>query len=269
VAAIQTNFGEQDVTYGGGRGTSFSHKYKIEGSSDTSGAWTMIIDKTANTKDVSHDYVVLDSIVNFRFIRITNAGTMPGNGKFAIRDLRIFGSDKSSLPQKVNDFSVSRSASDTRMVTLSWSGVSDADGYIIRFGTAPTKLFNNYQVMDKNTVSYTLRSLNTGVQYFYSIDSYNAGGVANGTLIKNDSNITATVNELAATRSRASSGRIYRMFGQLSVPQEYLHKSCAMSIYDCSGKQVAYTALTHGRVDLPHSFSRVVKVYLVRVISTP
>jgi xylan 1,4-beta-xylosidase len=269
VAAIQTNFGEQDVTYGGGRGTPFSHKYKIEGANDTSGAWTMIMDKTANTKDVPHDYVVLDSVVNFRFIRITNAGPMPGDGKFAIRDFRVFGSDKSSLPQKVNDFSVSRSASDTRTVTLSWGAVPDADGYIIRFGTAPGKLYNNYQIMGNSTISYTLRSLNVGVQYFYSIDSYNAGGVTNGTLIKNDNNITATVDEHAATRSQASSGRIYRMFGQLSVPQEFLHKSCAISVYDCSGKLLASTALSHGRMNLPHDFSNAAKVYLVRVTSVP
>lgn len=269
VAAIQSNFAEQDVTYGGGRGTSFSHKYKIEGANDTAGAWTMLVDKSANTRDVPHDYVPLDTVVNVRYIRITNAGPVPGYGKFALRDLRIFGNDKSNLPGKVNDFTVSRNATDARMVTLSWDPVNDADGYIIRYGISPEKLYINYQIWDKTTASYTIRSLNIGVSYFFTIDTYNAGGISKGTVIKNDSNIPSTTAAPYKTLTRASNTMLYKVTGTFTVPQELVGKTNHVSVYDCSGKLMGSAIITHGRMDMRHDFGKASGVYLARITALP
>ena len=45
-------------------------------------------------------------------------------------------------------------------------------GYIVRYGIAGDKLYNNFQVMGENTLE--IGSLNKGVAYYFTIDAYNA-----------------------------------------------------------------------------------------------
>ncbi len=73
----------------------------------------------------------LDSIVNVRFIKVSNEGAMPAGGKFAIRDLRVFGNGNCGPPPGVASFTVSWSASDKRMATISWPKAANVDGYIL------------------------------------------------------------------------------------------------------------------------------------------
>jgi len=47
---------------------------------------------------------------------------------------------------------------------------------IIRYGTAPDKLYMNY-LRRGGAGSFTLLSLNTGVQYYFTIDSINDSGL--------------------------------------------------------------------------------------------
>jgi xylan 1,4-beta-xylosidase len=182
VNAIQVNFAEQDTTYYSGRTTAFSHKYKLEYSTDGT-TWSVLVDKSANTKDVPHDYVQLTTAVIARYLRITNQGAVPGSGKFSISDLRAFGSGGGSAPAAVSSFTVARNPSDQRSATVSWSAVSGASGYVIRYGVASNKLYNNYQVL--SGTSWNINSLNIGQDYYFTVDSYNDSGVTAGTLVKN------------------------------------------------------------------------------------
>jgi xylan 1,4-beta-xylosidase len=238
VAAIQTNFSEQDVTYAGGRGTTFSHKYRIEGATDTSGTWKMLVDRTTSTRDAPHDYVPLDSIVSVRYVRITNAGPMPGGGKFAVRDLRIFGNSSCNAPGGVTAFTVTRNAADQRMVTLTWSTVADAAGYIVRLGIAPDKLYNNYQILSRDSTTCVIRSLNRGVSYYFTVDAYSECGVRNGTIIKRDDNTTsiALPAPVAAEAKMADQGTFKVVGRRFVVPAGLQGKSYSMSVYDLSGK---------------------------------
>lgn len=185
VSAIQANVAEQDAQSGSiERRHTFSIRYKVEGAPGSNGPFVTLIDKSKNEKDQPHDYVPLKSTQFVRFVRITNEGPMPAGGKFAIRDFRIFGNAHAELPSPVADFTVNRSKDDPRSAVINWKPVAKADGYIIRFGMAPDKLYNHYQIWGGDTSSKEIHSLNVGIPAYFTIDVYNSSGLVRGTVIK-------------------------------------------------------------------------------------
>lgn len=268
IGAIQVNFAEQDITYSGGRGTSFSHKYKIECADDSNGPWKMLVDKSANTMDVPHDYLILDSLTKTQFVRITNAGSMPGGGKFAIRDLRIFGSSKCNPPAAVTSFSIARSTSDKRMATVTWNKVPDVQGYIIRFGITADKLYNNYQIISKDSTNCIIRSLCAGVTYYFAIDSYNECGVNNSTLVKREDNSTEIVRAASYKLEQTAGCGIYKITGkQFSVPRTISGEMFAVKVYDLSGKLLFNRTVSNSnrRLDFTRSISGYAKLLFVHI----
>jgi len=116
-----------------GQKTRFSHKYKIEYSLNGT-SWKMLVDKSKNNRDVPHDYIQLPDAVTARHIRITNLGTVPGEGKFAIIDMRVFGNGLGKASAEVKSASIKAyRQQDARSAVISWDKVTDADGYI--YGT--------------------------------------------------------------------------------------------------------------------------------------
>ena len=104
---------------------------------------------------------------------------MAGLGFAAVSGLRIFGSDgveKPAVPQNVR---AARPAEDTRSCTLTWDKAERAEGYIIRYGIAPDKLYNQYQVTAEQV---EIRTLTKGIFYFFRVDSFNTAGVTIGTV---------------------------------------------------------------------------------------
>jgi hypothetical protein len=176
VYAIQSNFYESETTYGEGLKTSFSTRYKVEYSTGNA-AWHTIIDKSASTQDTPHDYVQLEQPVTARYIKITNMGDVPGYGYFALNEFRVFGAGGGSAPAAVSEVNTAR-LFDQRCANIQWEEVSNANGYIIRYGIEPDKLWNNYQVWEGN--SYPIRSLVAGQTYYFRIDAYNENGVTEG-----------------------------------------------------------------------------------------
>jgi len=51
----------------------------------------------------------------------------------------------------------------------------------LRYGIAPDRLFNNYQVYQTNALR--IKSLNVGVPYYLTVDAVNDSGVTRGTQI--------------------------------------------------------------------------------------
>jgi len=182
VYAIQVNFAEHNTSLLG-RSDAIYYQYKIESSSNKE-SWETIADKTKNTVDSPHDFIVLPRKRSTRFIRITNFRVPDGN--FAISGFRVFGFGTGSKPQPVKSFSVDRNQEDRREVTLNWTKQSDAAGYNIRYGTAPDKLYQNYQVMDTDSLS--IRSLNIFQDYYFTIDAFNENGIREGETIVCSSN---------------------------------------------------------------------------------
>ena len=178
IDAVQINFAEQD-TRAHDRRSATPARYVVERSADGE-HWTMLIDRSRSTRDAPHAYVQLDQPVTTRYVRITNVRAAAG-GEFAIRDLRLFGSNGTQPPTPVDSFTVRR-ADDARSVTLTWRRSERAKGYIVRFGIAPDKLYANYKVGD--VTSLTMNSLNRGVTYYFTVDALNEGGVTKGRVVK-------------------------------------------------------------------------------------
>jgi xylan 1,4-beta-xylosidase len=173
VEAVQVNFAEHntDPDFVRARKNLLYEQYILEKSSDGLN-WDILVDKSQNVKDVPHDYTELDQPVLTRYIKLTNVFT-PGGGNFAIRDLRIFGNSDSAVYTTVTDFTIERDPEDGRDAVIRWTPVEDADGYIIHYGIAPDKLYNNYMVYDTDSVA--IHSLNHGVEYYFSIKAFDGG----------------------------------------------------------------------------------------------
>ncbi|HPG41488.1 MAG TPA: family 43 glycosylhydrolase [bacterium] len=173
IQAIQVNLGEHGTTpkLVRGRTVQVYEQYHVDVSNDGV-EWQTIIDKSENLQDIPHYYTEIDPAVDARFVRIVNVFT-PGEGKFAVRDLRVFGNSAQAMYTPITDFTVERSEADGRDAVIRWNPVENSDGYIIRFGTAPTKLYNNYMVYDADSVA--IHSLNHGVEYFFSVEAFDSG----------------------------------------------------------------------------------------------
>jgi len=177
IYALQVNFDQQDskVKFGRGfapvSGLSRYGSFKVQVSTDNKN-WSMLIDKSNNTVDNRHDYTELSEPVTARYVKLTNVFT-PDTGKFAVKDLRIFGNPEKAIFTELSDVMVARNPEDRRDATLTWKPVKGADGYIVRYGIEPNKLYNNYMVYDKYTL--TIHSLNRDPEYYFKVEAFESG----------------------------------------------------------------------------------------------
>ncbi len=173
VEAIQVNFGEHNTNPAlvRGRDKEIYEQYILEQSTDGK-SWSVLVDKSNNTEDVPHDYIELENPVTARYIKLKNVYT-PGNGNFAVRDLRVFGNSDEAVFTTINDFTVERDMADGRDAVIRWTPVENADGYNVKYGIAPDKLYNSYMVYDADSVA--MHSLNHGVDYYFSVIAFNSG----------------------------------------------------------------------------------------------
>jgi xylan 1,4-beta-xylosidase len=145
--------------------------YTVQISNDNKN-WSMLIDKSNNAQDLRHDYIELAEPVKARYVKLTNVFT-PNNGMFAIKDLRIFGNPKEAIFTKVKNVMAARDLEDPRDATITWQPVKGADGYVVRYGIEPDKLYNNYMVYDAHTI--TIHSLNRDEKYYFSVEAFDSG----------------------------------------------------------------------------------------------
>lgn len=174
VNAIQINYADDKASfYGKQLGNHRAHRYKIWYSDDGT-RWIALVDKSHNSKEVPHDYVELSQPLTTRYLKLENVSMPTGN--FAISDFRVFGSGGEKAPAAVQDFSVSRDASDKRNVNFSWQPVDGAYAYELSFGVSPDKLYNSMLVYNKTKLE--LHSLNVDAPYYFRIQSVNENGIS-------------------------------------------------------------------------------------------
>ncbi len=177
IRAMQVNFDRQDPKVEVGRGFAMPapisryQSYTVE-VSDNNADWTMLIDKSNNTADNRHDYTELSKPVKARYVKVTNVFTHD-EGKFAIQELRVFGNPDKAKFTKVTDMLVARNPEDRRDATITWKPVEGADGYVVRYGIEPGKLYNNYMVYDDFTI--TIHSLNKDPEYYFEVEAFDSG----------------------------------------------------------------------------------------------
>jgi xylan 1,4-beta-xylosidase len=110
--------------------------------------------------------------ISTRYVKLTNVYT-PDEGKFCVRDLRIFGNPDSASYTMVGNVSVIRDPEDRRNAIIKWDPIENSDGYIVRYGIDPDKLYNHYIVYDADSVS--IHSLNKGIEYYFSVEAFDSG----------------------------------------------------------------------------------------------
>ena len=179
VNAVQVNYADQDAVFLGKTLNEY-HQYKLWYSADGI-KWKILADKSANKKDVPHDYIELSKPVQARFLKLENIH-IP-SGKFAISGLRVFGNGNGTKPDAVKDFYVLRTEKDKRSAWLKWSPVDNAYAYNIHLGTHPDKLYTTIMVHDANDFYY--KGMDSKKTYWYRIEAINENGVSvSSTLVK-------------------------------------------------------------------------------------
>ncbi len=174
VEAVQINFAEEAGTTHD-RSPDVFH-YRLLGSTDNR-HWKLLLDRSKTGRDAPHDYEVLAASRQLRYIRIENVHS-PNDADFSLYDLRVFGTAGGKPAPRVTSWTARRDPADTRHATIAWQPVPGADFYIVRVGTTPAALTQNFQVYDATTLD--VRSLNAGQPYFATIDTVNENGVTSG-----------------------------------------------------------------------------------------
>ena len=182
INAVQINYADQD-TQASGRKEKHFHQYVLEVSGD--GAhWLPVVDKSANTRDVPHDYVQLDKPVTARHLRLRSIH-VPAGGKFALHGLRVFGNGLGEAPDPVGELTIERDPKSDLWADLRWPKAARAEGYVVRWGIAPDKLYQSYDVRDYREGQPTrIYVLTAGMEYYFTVDSFNDSGVTRGTTIR-------------------------------------------------------------------------------------
>ena len=171
VYAVQVNYYDyksnmytKDVT--------LRHRYLVEGSLDGK-KWFPLVDRAKSFQDTPNDYVELDHPAKVRYVRYQNIEVPTPN--LAISDIRVFGIGEGKKPAKVQDFRVDR-RKDRRDAMITWRKQPNVQGYNIRWGIAPDKLYNSWLVYEDTEL--LLKSLSVDQTYYFAIEAFNENGVA-------------------------------------------------------------------------------------------
>ncbi len=172
IHALQINFADEGAN-ALGKLHDDAYQYYVEASPDGK-AWAKIVDRDDNRRDAPHDYAPLPHPVKARYVRLVNVH-FPAGAKFSVSGLRIFGHGPGHLPEAVEQVAVQRNPGDPRKATVTWAPGLGAEFYIVRYGLAPDRLFENYQIY--GATSAVLNALNDGVDYYFTVDAVNSTGI--------------------------------------------------------------------------------------------
>ncbi len=154
--------------------------FHLEGSSDKKN-WTSLLDRQDGKTDYSHDFISFDQPKPLRYVRLSNM-KLPFGAVPAISGLRVFGKGDGNVPAPVTSV-IARREGDLNIL-LSWEASKDATGYNVRYGIAPDKLYNSWQLYDVTELD--LSTINSGLTYYVAVDSYNENGVTSGRILQID-----------------------------------------------------------------------------------
>ena len=141
--------------------------------------WDGILDTRESGHDRPHAFVALDESRPVRLVRLT-AGRLPFGGALRVSGLRVFGRGDGPAPARAAGVLAQRT--DERSALISWEEVPGAQGYNVRWGLHPEKLYHSWMLYDRTELD--LRALNAGVDYWFAVDAFSENGVTPGTPIR-------------------------------------------------------------------------------------
>lgn len=118
--------------------------------------------------------MVLPEAKRFRYIRIGEM-TMPYGARPCMSGIRVFGKGNGNAPKRV---SVQAKRTGPVSAQLSWEAFGDADGYNVRFGSAPDRLYHSWMVYGGTRLE--MNCLNAGGTYYFAVDAFNENGITEG-----------------------------------------------------------------------------------------
>jgi hypothetical protein len=137
--------------------------------------WTRIADLTCERRDRASAYVELAAPVRARYVRWEHVHV--STPYLAVSDVRVFGTAEGPVPPIPSGVAARRDA-DQRNATVSWAAVPGAVGYNVRWGIAPAKLRQTYQVWADGPTRLEIRALTTGQDYWFAVEAFNESGVS-------------------------------------------------------------------------------------------
>ncbi|MFV8280087.1 family 43 glycosylhydrolase [Christiangramia marina] len=176
IYALQLNFHDHESGIYT-RTEGLKHRFTIETSEDGKN-WEMLVDRSDSQKDAPNAYLRLENPKKAKFVRYNNI-SVPGNN-LALSEIRVFGKGYGSVPRKVKNFKVTREE-DRRDASLSWDKVKGAQGYNIRWGIAPDKLYHSWLIYEDT--NHFMRNLDRDTAYYISIEAFNENGISDQTQI--------------------------------------------------------------------------------------
>ncbi|UEG51644.1 family 43 glycosylhydrolase [Mucilaginibacter daejeonensis] len=174
VNALQINYSDHKADLYG-RVPGLRHRYWVESSTDGKN-WNTIIDKKESFTDNPNDYVELEAPVKARYVRYHNVKVPTGS--LAISGFRVFGKGTGKVPGTPASFKVARKA-DRRDALLTWNAVKGAQGYNIKWGIAPNRLYDSWLVYGVDQLD--LKSLGTDQMYYFTVEAFNENGISKPT----------------------------------------------------------------------------------------
>ena len=154
--------------------TNHPTEYVLESSVDGE-TWTPLWDGRGTGVDAPHKMTVVEQGIAARYVRVTGHKT-PFNAPLALSGVRVFGLGTGPTPAPTTDVTATRI--DPLTAALSWRPVEGADGYNVRYGRHPEKLYHSWLVHDR--ASLNLSSLNAGEAYWVAVDAFNENGITPG-----------------------------------------------------------------------------------------
>jgi len=153
-------------------------QYLLEGSVDGT-EWFILEDKSSSDTDLPHNLCLFENGRNARYIRIT-AFKLPYDQRFALSGLRVFGIGKGEKPSQAQvRYARYEGGQD---IKIKWDSVANAQGYNIRYGNAPDRLYHSWLVYDQNEIN--LSTVIKDETYYICVDSFNENGITAGETIR-------------------------------------------------------------------------------------
>lgn len=171
IHAIQINYYDHKAGLYG-RLPGLRHRFTIDTSVDGEN-WTVAVDRSESEIDAPNAYIQLPESVEARFVRYSNI-KVPSES-LAISEIRVFGLGRGEKPEAIKGFTLNREA-DRRNAILTWDPVEGAQGYNIRWGISPDKLYNSWLTYGEN--SLVIRSLSVDQKYWFTIEAFNENGIS-------------------------------------------------------------------------------------------